>query len=212
MPTYFKKEIADLNGTGEKQYRYELRSKGNIGIRGLAHELHRRMNMLNEGTFTGILLELSSAIATLLADGYSVTIDELGNFSTSLGLSDYADETAEDEQGGEPNASRLHVTNINFKAHPSFIIEVDTQCRRKLQRDTRGIRPMRRSPYSQDERLQRALAYIREHGFMRLADYVTLTGLSRTTASRELKALCADKSAPLASQGRHTHKVYVEKK
>ncbi|MBQ8050176.1 MAG: hypothetical protein IJ197_01195 [Bacteroidaceae bacterium] len=212
MPTYFKKEIADLNGTGEKQYRYEMRSLGNAGTEQLARELHMRMRMLSQGEFVGILSEMSRAIAYLLAQGYTVTIDELGTFATSLGLDDYADETPEQHQGGEPNSSRLHVTDIKFRPHRSFVYEVDKRCHGNLQRDTQGIRPLRRSPYSLDERIQRALAHIREHGYMRLSDYVNLTGLSRATASRELQRLCADKSSPLRSQGLHSHKVYVERK
>ena len=212
MPTYFKKEIADLNGTGEKQYRYELRSQGNAGIEQLAQELHTRMRMLSQGEFVGILLEMSKSIAFLLSQGYTVTLDELGTFSVSLGLEDYSEETPEQHQGGEPNAQRLHISGVNFRPHRSFIYEIDRHCSGNLRRDKEGIRPLCRSPYSREERIQRALAYIREHGFMRLNDYVALTGLSRATASRELQTLCADKSAPFRSEGSYSHKVYVERK
>ena len=71
---------------------------------------------------------------------------------------------------------------------------------------------IRRPKTSLEERLAMALQYIREHGFMRLADYANLTGLSRTGASRELSAFCRDASCPIRSEGVRTHKVFVEAK
>ena len=65
---------------------------------------------------------------------------------------------------------------------------------------------------TREERIGLALGYIREHGFLRLSDYVSLSGLSRTTASRELRELASDKSVPIVAQGRLSHKVYVEEK
>ena len=36
MPYYYKRKLNDLNGTGKKVFRYEIRSEGNVTLRDLA--------------------------------------------------------------------------------------------------------------------------------------------------------------------------------
>ena len=166
---------------------------------------------VSEGDCIAVIHEMVDIIANLMSDGYTVSLDGLGNFSLSLGLADYEDTTPEVHQGGEPNARRIHVRDVHFKPQHEFIRHVDTLCRGRFERDFIGIRPLRRSRYTQEERIQLALQFIRKHGFMRQADYAAITGLSRTTACRELRAVCAAPSSPIQCRGRISHKVYVEK-
>lgn len=212
MPTYYKREIADLNGTGEKQYRYELRSEGAVGTEYIAQRLHSTYRALGKPELVGIIGDVVSAIAETLAEGRTVTIDNMGSFSLSLGLEDYSKDTVKTQRTGEPNARRICVTNVRFKAQRQFIGEVNNLCRGRLHRDASGPVTLRRPQSTLEERIQLALQHIRQHGFMRLIDYVQLTGLSRTTASKELRTLVRDSSVPITSEGLRTHKVYVEMK
>jgi hypothetical protein len=47
--------------------------------------------------------------------------------------------------------------------------------------------------------------------FMRVPDYVRLTGLSRTTAAQELRKLALDPSSDITSRGQRSQKYYVLK-
>ena len=53
---------------------------------------------------------------------------------------------------------------------------------------------------------------ISTYGYMTLTDYVQATGLSRTGASLDLKAIVADPTTGIATRGSHSHKVWVIKK
>lgn len=211
MPKYYKREITDLNGTGEKQYRYELRSMGAMDTGHVARAIHQRMHTFSEGDCMAMTHEMVYVIAEMLADGYTVTLDGLGNFSVSLGLADYDDGTPLARQGGEPNARRIHVRDVHFKPQRDFVRHVDRLCSGRLVREHTGTRPLRRSRYTPEERIQLALEFIRKNGFMRQSDYAAITGISRTTACRELRAICADPSSPIQSCGRISHKIYIEK-
>jgi hypothetical protein len=46
---------------------------------------------------------------------------------------------------------------------------------------------------------------------MRVMDYVELTGLSRTTASLELRELCQDPTSGIRSMGQKAGKVYIKR-
>ena len=49
---------------------------------------------------------------------------------------------------------------------------------------------------------------IRDYGVM---DYVELTGLSRTTASLELRELCQDPTSGIRGMGQKAGKVYIKR-
>ena len=51
-----------------------------------------------------------------------------------------------------------------------------------------------------------------KNGVLTLGDYASINNLSRTAASMELKELTCDKSSPIDSLGRGSHKVWVKRK
>lgn len=212
MPRYYKREIADLNNTGKKQYRYEFHTVGNIDIEQLAVYMHRKMHLLSEGDFVAIAREMADTIAHRLAEGYSVSLGDMGSFSVSLGLIDYDKDTPEVRRGGEPNARRVGVKGVNFKANPKFVKRINTLCSGKLKRDRGGTRTLCQPTVPRAERIQRVLQFIRTHGMLRVMDYVELSGLSRTSASLELRQFYKDPEVPITATGRGSHRVYVEKK
>lgn len=212
MPKYFKREMPDLRGTGEKQYYYVMRSEGAVGNAELVRRMRQTYRVMGEGEILGMVSTLVRTVGEVLADGYTVTVDGMGSFSLALGLDDYDASTPEQHRGGEPNARRIRVRDVHFKAQRKWVRNIDLQCSRHLHRDEQGERNIHCPASTREERIKLALGYIREHGFMRLADYVSLSGLSRTTASRELHVLSDDKSVPIVARGRLSHKVYVEEK
>ena len=212
MPKYYKREMPDLRGTGEIQYYYEMCSEGVVDTVELVRRMRQTYRVMGEGELLGMVSTMIRTMGEILADGYTVSLDGMGSFSLSLGLDDYDSDTPEQHRGGEPNARRLRVRDVRFKAQQKWVRDINHQCAHRLHRDVIGERRIHRPTTTREERIQLALAHIREHGFLRLADYVSLSGLSRTTASRELSELASDKSVPIVAQGRLSHKVYVEKK
>jgi predicted HTH transcriptional regulator len=69
--------------------------------------------------------------------------------------------------------------------------------------------PSSPSPYTLEERLQRALSHIDQHGFITLQEYANLNRLSYSTASRELAKLVADPQSGIKPKGAASHKVWV---
>lgn len=56
-----------------------------------------------------------------------------------------------------------------------------------------------------------ALSYIDKHHSMSVAEYMKITGLSRTPATEELRAFRADASSGIGVKGRGSHILYVRK-
>ena len=210
MPKYYKREMPDLRGTGERKYYYEMRSEGAIDTAELVKRMRQRYRILDEGALKGVVYAMVNTMTEALVEGHSISIDGMGNFSLAVGLDDYNSNTAEQRRGGEPNARRVSVRDVRFKAHRIWVRDINYQC--SLHRDTGGTRNLCRPATTREERISKALDFIRENGFMRAKDYVQLTGLSKTTAGRELKEITDDKSMPIVAKGKLTHKVYVERK
>ena len=213
MPYYYKREIPDLNGTGERQYRYELRSEGVSDLRQLAERVVRYYRSLTVGEVMGIVARVVDEMAHEMADGRSVTIDGLGSFAPSLGVEHRRRHyDVEDAAGHESNARSVCVRGVNFRASSNIVMRVDDLCQGHLHREEGGPVTLRQSSLHRDERLRLALQHIREHGFLRLAEYAQLVNVSRTVASQQLRDFTTDHSVPIRSQGRGPSKVWVEEK
>jgi hypothetical protein len=60
-----------------------------------------------------------------------------------------------------------------------------------------------------EERIEKARDFLKKNMFMRVPDYVRLTGLSRTTATQELRKLALDPLSGITSRGQRSQKIYV---
>lgn len=210
MPTYYKREIADLNGTGKRQYRYEVRSAGTLSLEHLARKLRQSYRAIGESEVVGIVNGVVRALAESLADGYTVSIEGLGSFSLSLGTHEYSDNTRPTEQQGEANARRIYVRGVNIKASPALVRQADRLCQGRFRREGGGPVLIRQPRGTREQRIQQALGLIRQRGYMRLGDYAQAMHISTSTASRELKDFCQDSSVPIQTQGRGPSRLFVE--
>ena len=206
MAKYIKQEMTDLSGKGEEKVYYRLQSERNIDFNALAEYVGRHNGMMSKGLVINVMEHVVDAMAELIGKGHSVTIDGLGTFRASLGLE--KDKVMETFDGDETkrNARSLRLTGINYRADKVLIREANHHC--KLERA--GEARLHHSPYSKEERLKLALQYLEEHGAMRVAEYMELTGLSRTKATLELKEFRQDLSSGITFIGRGSSKVYVK--
>ena len=146
-------------------------------------------------------------MARLLADGHTVTIGGLGTFRTAIGVMEGKEQDTFDDDEPKRNAQSIEVKGVNFRADKALVKDIRVQCRLERGKESR----LHRSPYTREERLARALAFMEEHTVLRVPDYVKLTGLSRTTASLELRELCQDPTSGIRSMGQRASKVYIKR-
>ena len=206
MAKYIKQEMNDLNGKGEGKVYYRLQTERNISFNEFTQQIEEHHGMMNRGLVKNVMTHVVDVMAKLLGDGYSVTIDGLGTFKATIGLEE--DKVMDTFEGDETkrNARSLRLTGINFRADKELIKKSNSHC--KLERA--GESRLHRSPYTKEERLKLALQYLSKHGAMRVAEYMDLTGLSRTMAAMELKAFRQDASSGITFIGRGSAKVYVK--
>ncbi|MBQ8441991.1 MAG: DNA-binding protein [Bacteroides sp.] len=206
MAKYIKQEMPNLNGMEEPQVYYRLRTTRNISTKEFVKIISRNGAATDRAEIEGVLIRMADGLAELLGNGYSVTLNGVGTFKAGLGLKRDKEMDSFEEDETKRNARSLQLTNINFRADKTLVKEANRHC--KLERY--GESRIHKSPYSKEQRLQLTLEYLEKNGAMHIADYMELTGLSRTTATLELKAFRQDPTSGISFVGRGSNKVYVK--
>ena len=205
MAKYIKQEMIDLSGKGEEKIYYRIQTERNIDFNELTQRIEQYHNLMNRGLVKSVMAYVVDEMTKLLGNGYSVTIDGLGTFKASIGLEVDKEMDTFDGDETKRNARSLRLTGINYRADKSLIKQANRHC--KLERA--GESRLHHTPYSKEERLKLAHQYLKEHGAMRVVEYMELTGLSRTKATLELKEFRQDASSGITFIGRGSAKVYV---
>ena len=183
MARYIKQELPDLRRTGEKKAYYRLKTEQKIDF----HQFIDRISSHNSGISRGeafrVLMHATDTLAELLAEGYSVTIDDMGTFKATVGLVEDKEMDSFEEGSPKLNARSLKIDGVSFQADRKLIVNVDKRCDLKRA----GTSRLCRSPFTREERLQKAQEYLKSHGAMKVKNYMELTGLSHTVAAKELR-------------------------
>ena len=206
MPKYIKQEMTDLHGTGRTQAYYRMQIYRNMGFDEFVEHCTRHGGM-QRSAVVGVLAHVSHELAMLMADGYSVTVDGLGTFRPRIGVRKDKEQDAFEADETHRNVFSLAVNGVSYRADRNLIADVDAHC--SLERGEASR--LQHSRFTPDERADMARRYLSTHPFMRTADYAALTGLSLTTATRELRRLSSDPASGIIAQGRRSTKVYVLK-
>ena len=207
MARYIKQELPDLRRTGEKKAYYRLKTEQKIDF----HQFIDRISSHNSGISRGeafrVLTHATDTLAELLAEGYSVTIDDMGTFKATVGLVEDKEMDSFEEGSPKLNARSLKIDGVSFQADKKLIVNVDKRCDLKRA----GTSRLCRSPFTKEERLQKAQEYLKSHGAMKVKNYMELTGLSHTVAAKELREFENDAASGITSIGRLAGKVYVRR-
>lgn len=207
MARYIKQELPDLRRTGEKKAYYRLKTEQKIDF----HQFIDRISSHNSGISRGeafrVLMHATDTLAELLAEGYSVTIDDIGTFKATVGLVEDKEMDSFEEGTPKLNARSLKIDGVSFQADRKLIVNVDKRCDLKRA----GTSRLCRSPFTREERLQKAQEYLKSHGAMKVKNYMVLTGLSHTVAAKELREFENDATSGITSIGRLAGKVYVRR-
>lgn len=205
MTKYIKREMADMNGKGTTQAHYRVKTFGCRTFREFAEQCANG-STVTVSDVVAVVSRIASELAWQIGQGYSVTIDGLGTFSGRLGVT--ADKPLDnfDSDTEHRNAMSLGFTGVNFRVDKALVGEINAKC---FNLERSGECRLRRSPYTPEQRAERARQWLREHTMMHVADYAALNGLSRTTASLELRRLDDDPSSGIVSHGGSSAKVYM---
>ena len=206
MAKYIKQEVPDMLKTGEQKAFYRLKVERNVDFQEFIERLCSYHSGISRGEALRVLVSASDVLAELLGEGYSVTLDDWGTFKATIGLEE--DKEMDTINGDETkrNARSLHLNGVNFQADKKLVRNARHHC--KLERE--GIIRVKRSPCTKEERLQKALEYLEEHGALKVSQYMELTGQAHTTAACELRAFSRDASSGIVSVGRGSAVVYVK--
>ena len=207
MAKYIKQEMPDMKKTGEQKAFYRLKVERNVDFQEFIERLCSYHSGINRGEALRVLVSASDILAELLGEGYSVTLDDWGTFKATIGLEEGKEMDTIDGDETKRNARSLCLNGVNFLADKKLVRNAKRHC--KLERE--GIVRIKRSPYTQEERLQKALDYLEENKVLKVSQYMELTGQAHTTAACELRAFSRDAASGIVSVGRGSSVVYVKK-
>ena len=205
MPQYIKKEMPDMNGTGEQKAYYKLKTWRKLDFNEFVKRCSSIHRAYGKSVIEGVMTAVCEHLAYEIANGYSVKIDGLGTFNAKLGVRKDMEMDNFDEGTTKRNAKSIEVTGVLFRADKELIREIDQNC--DLERG--GEERLRKPKQSKEERIEKASKFLQKNGFMHVDEYAALTGLSYSTASRELRAIAADPASGIISQGRKSGKLYL---
>ena len=207
MAKYIKQEMPDIRQTGEKKIYYRLKTETHVDFPHFIETLHHSNNGISEADAIRVLLSTAEHLAELLGKGHSVTLDGIGTFKATIGLEENKELDTLDGNETKRNARSLQLKGVNYRADKELIKKARRHC--KLERE--GVARIHRSPYTKEERLKLALEYLEKHGAMKVANYMEMTGLSRTAATLELQEFRRDTTSGIDFIGRGSSKVYVKR-
>lgn len=206
MAKYIKQEVPDMLKTGEQKVFYRLKTERNVDFEEFIHKICAHHPGISRGEALRVLIASSETLAELLGEGYSVTLNEWGTFKATIGLMNEKEMDTIDGNAPKHNARSLHLNGVTFQADKKLVRNARSHC--KLERA--GVSRIRRSPYTKDERLQKALEYLEKHKVLKVAQYMELTGQGHTTSACELRSFSRDASSGIVVIGKGPSVVYVK--
>ena len=211
MAKYKLQELNDMRDEGKRRVYPKMVTNRTLSRKEFVKMMQNYHRGISESTTEAVLTDVVDMLADMLSMGYNVNLEGFGTFSLSLGFED--DKPTEMQTDDDMMKYRkVGVKNVNFNSSPEFVkaVKMETDC--DLEREMSGVKVIRKQLYSKEERIARALEVIEKNGVLTLGDYASINNLSRTSASMELKELTNDKTSPIDSLGRGSHKVWVKRK
>ena len=208
MANYVIKEMPAGMGNGKKGRIFpKMQVYTEFDYDKVVELIHTNSPAFSQATIRGVLDTLAVTMKNYLPMGHTMKIDNLGVFSLSLEFADEKAENATQQEASEPKTKYRHVKvkGVNFKVDKKLVNAINKE--NTFERTSGN--PSTPSPYTLEERLQRALNHIDKHGFITLQEYANLNRLSYSSASRELTKLVLDPLSGIKAKGAASHKVWV---
>ena len=219
MANYYLQKLPEGMKEGEKVVYPKMQTYTLHDFKTVLEHMHVYAGNISEGTMRAVLEALVETMKSWMPLGHNIKIDGLGIFSLTLGFdtSTPSEKTMAgkkgqaDDEKKEPKTKYRHICikGINFKPDAELLAGMNSEA--TFDRVETDVVVPKKGTLSLEERLSRAKAIIEKNGFMTLSDYVVATGLSRTAASLDLKAIVAEPAYGIATRGSHSHKIWVKK-
>ena len=206
MAKYIKQEFKSINNEGEASAYYRMETSRRVTMAEFIKEISIPGHGISEATAMQVLNQAATSLARLMAHGCAVTIDGIGTFKATIGVCEDKEQDAFVENEPQRNAQSVEVNGVHYRADKALVKAVRSQCTLERGRQSR----IKRSPYTLEERISRAIAFIEEHGYMRTRDYATLNELSLSTATVELRKVRKEEASGIRAIGRGSSWIYVK--
>ena len=206
MAKYIKQEFKSINNEGEASAYYRMETSRRVTMAEFIKEISFPGHGISEATAVQVLSQTATSLARLMAHGCAVTIDGIGTFKATIGVCKDKEQDAFVENEPQRNAQSIEVNGVHYRADKALIKAVRSQCTLERGKQSR----IKRSPYTLEERISRAIAFIEEHGYMRTRDYAELNELSLSTATVELRKVRKEETSGIRAIGRGSSLVYVK--
>ena len=207
MAKYIKQEFKSINNEGEASAYYRMETSRRVTMAEFIKEISIPGHGISEATAMQVLNQAATSLARLMAHGCAVTIDGIGTFKATLGVSEDKEMDAFVANEPQRNAQSIEVNGVHYRADKALVKAVRSQCTLERGKQSR----IKRSPHTLEERIGRAIAFIEEHGYMRTRDYANLNELSLSTATVELRKVRKEESSGIKAIGRGSSLIYVKK-
>ena len=206
MANYILKEMPDLQKKGKRKVYPKMETYTQKTLDDLAKYIQEMGSPYNPSIIKSVVDILADAAVAWLSNGHTVKIDGLGTFSISLGFDDKKGNELKDNSD-KMGYRHVKVKSLNFRPDEEIMrkLRVETE----LSRAEGDVVQVTKERYTKEERLVRAINHIEQHGFITLTEYANMNGLSRTVASRELKAFTNDPFCLIKVKGVAPHKTWV---
>lgn len=207
MAKYIKQEMPDLKKAGENKAYYRMETSHRVSMEEFIETIAMPGHGITAGEAKQVLGQAAQTLAMLLSEGCAVTIDGIGTFKATVGVRN--DKEQDDFTPDEPqrNAQSIEVNGVHYRADKRLVRDISVQCTLVRGKQSR----IKRSPYTLEERISRAIAYMEEHDYLTVKGYAELNGLSVSTASVELRKLRSDASSGIRAIGKRSGLMYVKR-
>ncbi|MBQ0021696.1 MAG: hypothetical protein KBT29_00470 [Prevotellaceae bacterium] len=201
---YEIKEMPDLQKTGKRKVIAKAVNHRQIDFETFLN-MWAKDSSFDKGLLRSVLDEFRQQLQFYMALGHSVKVD--GLFVSSIALSNKNGAEELKEEGVRYDTNGVYIKGVNFLTDAKWL----NSMRREVHLEKVGkVRKLRNVTTTEEERLQMALEYMREHhGMIRIPRYVALTGISHTNACKELRKFSRMPESGMMSMGRGSSLVYV---
>lgn len=209
MLNYKLQEMPDLSNSGKRIVYPKAVANRTISTDELIQKMHDYNFGYAPGTVKGVLEDVLHMVQYMMEMGCNVKLDGLGTFSLSIGFDDDKPNEMASDKDKMPYR-KVSVKDVIYKADADLVKGLKMKV--ELNRQQSGVNKLQKTQYTQQDRISRALILIEKQGFFSLSDYANINNISRTKASRELKAITSLNDSPFDTSGRGSHKVWIKKK
>lgn len=208
MAKYYMQEMPDLKKEGKTLLYPKMEIEGVCSTKELVTS-GVKGSSVSKAEAMAVIELIAAEMAWRMAQGQSVKIDGIGLFTPSLSLKEGKEREEIDSNIPKRNAASIRIGSINFRADNGLVRETDTLCRLEKGSD---VKRCKTSAHTAEERLEILKRYLDENKYVTVNKYMEISGLNRTTASKEIKAWTENEESGITYEGKGTHKIFVRKK